>query len=87
MLWRFWTTKQPSSQKTTRAVAEFVRYIRDSAVWLADHPNMGRPGRISGTRELVLTRFPYILPCRVRGGYVEILLVFHTARKWPKRMS
>ena len=54
---------------------------------LADQPSMGRPGRIAGTRELVVTRFPYILPYRVRGSTIEILRVFHTARKWPQQVS
>lgn len=70
-----------------RMAAEFVLHLRASAAKLADQPNMGRPGRIDGTRELVVTRFSYILPYRARGGSVEILRVFHTARKWPKRMS
>ncbi len=70
-----------------RTAAEFVLHMRDSAVILAEHPNMGRPGRIAGTRELVVTRFSYVLPYRVRGGAMEILRVFHTARKWPRRMS
>jgi toxin ParE1/3/4 len=70
-----------------RTAAEFVVHMRDSVAMLADHPNMGRPGRIAGTRELVVTRFPYILPYRVRGNAVEILRIFHTARKWPSRMD
>jgi toxin ParE1/3/4 len=67
--------------------AEFVKHLRESAAALADHPNMGRAGRIAGTRELVIKRFSYILPYRVRDGAVEILRVFHTARKWPTRMN
>ncbi len=70
-----------------RTAAEFVLHVRDSAAMLADHPNLGRSGRIAGTRELVITRFPYILPYRVRDGAVEVLRVFHTARKWPRRTS
>lgn len=70
-----------------RAAAEFAVHMRDSAATLADHPNLGRPGRITGTRELVVTRFPFILPYQVRGGTVEILRVFHTARQWPTRMG
>lgn len=75
------------AKDSPRVAAEFVVHMRDSAAMLADHPNLGRPGRISGTRELIVTRFSYILPYRVRGGIVEILRVFHTARQWPKRMS
>lgn len=75
------------AKDSRRIAAEFVLHMRDSAAVLAGHPNMGRPGRIAGTRELVVTRFSYILPYRVRGGTVEILRVFHTARKWPSRMG
>jgi toxin ParE1/3/4 len=64
---------------------EFVRHLYGSAALLAEHPEVGRPGRIKGTRELIVTRFPYILPYRVRDNAVEILRVFHTARKWPQR--
>lgn len=70
-----------------KMAAEFVRHLRASAAMLVDHPNMGRPGRIVGTRELVVTHFPYILPYRVRNDAIEVLRVFHTARKWPKRVS
>jgi addiction module RelE/StbE family toxin len=75
------------AEDNPRMAAEFVRHMREGAAMLADHLNMGRPGRIAGTRELVVTRFSYILPYRVRGGSVEILRIFHTARKWPRRMT
>jgi len=75
------------AKDSPRMASEFVRHLRASAAMLANHPNMGRPGRIAGTRELVVTQFPYILPYRVRNSAIEILRVFHTARKWPKRMS
>jgi len=72
------------AQDNPKSAAEFVLHLRDSALTLGDQPNMGRPGRITGTRELVIARFPYILPYRVRNNTVEILRVFHTARKWPE---
>lgn len=75
------------AKDSPRMAAELVRHLQDSVAMLAEHPDMGRPGRIAGTRELVVTRFPYILPYRVRGSAVEILRVFHTARKWPQRMD
>jgi len=74
------------AQDSSKAAAEFVLHVRASAAMLCDQPNLGRPGRIAGTRELVISRFPYILPYRVRANAVEILRVFHTSRKWPQRM-
>jgi plasmid stabilization system protein ParE len=52
---------------------------------LQENPAMGRPGRVSGTRELVVPETPYIIPYRVRSNAVEILRVFHAARRWPHR--
>jgi toxin ParE1/3/4 len=50
---------------------------------LRDHPNLGRPGRLIGTRELVVSGTPYVVPYRVLGDDVQILAVFHGARRWP----
>jgi toxin ParE1/3/4 len=50
---------------------------------LRDHPNLGRPGRLTGTRELVVSGTPYLVPYRALGDDVEILAVFHGARRWP----
>jgi toxin ParE1/3/4 len=52
---------------------------------LKENPALGRAGRVAGTRELVVAETPYIIPYRVRGDAVEILRVFHAARKWPER--
>lgn len=52
---------------------------------LAEHPEIGRVGRVQGTRELVVPGTPYIVPYRVRNRAVEILRVLHAARKWPNR--
>lgn len=60
-----------------------VLRIVAAAELLADQPAMGRPGRIAGTRELVMADLPYILPYRVTPSSVEILSVMHTAQKWP----
>jgi toxin ParE1/3/4 len=47
-------------------------------------PHRGRPGRWPGTRELIITRTPYIVPYRVTSDLIEILRVFHSARRWPE---
>jgi toxin ParE1/3/4 len=44
---------------------------------------VGRPGRVPGTRELVIAHMPYIVPYRVRGEAIQILRVYHSARRWP----
>jgi toxin ParE1/3/4 len=48
-------------------------------------PGLGRPGRVEGTRELVVANTPYLVSYRVRNNVVEILRVFHGARKWPQK--
>jgi len=53
---------------------------------LPQSPEMGRPGRIAGTRELVVTGTPFIVPYRVRGQTIQILRVYHGARRWPDRL-
>lgn len=75
------------AQDSPQSAAALVRHLMASAQMLGQHPQMGRPGRVPGTRELVVTRFPFILPYRVRGQSIEILRVFHTARKWPQRFE
>ena len=53
---------------------------------LAEFPNMGRKGRVKGTRELVIGRTPYIAAYRIKGGAVQVLRVLHGARQWPRRL-
>ena len=52
---------------------------------LPEHPRIGRPGRVPGTRELVVSGTPYIVPYRVRHGTLQILGVYHGARRWPDK--
>ena len=62
-----------------------VKRVLESVARLAEQPGLGRPGRVSGTRELVVLKTRYIVPYRVRGQTVEILRVFHTSRRLPDR--
>lgn len=68
------------------AAANLVQTIRNSVEKLQHYPAMGRPGRVAGTRELVVVGTPYIIPYRVRDETIEILRVFHGARKWPSKL-
>ena len=69
------------------AADRIVVAIAESVNRLVDFPSLGRPGRVDGTRELVVPGTPYILPYRVKGDKIEILRVFHGAQKWPKRFG
>ncbi len=57
--------------------------VLDQIAGLSFMPMRTRIGRIKGTREYVLERFPYIAIIRVREDYVEILGLAHTSRRYP----
>jgi plasmid stabilization system protein ParE len=65
--------------------AEVAQRIWNAAQQLADQPGMGRPGRVAGTRELVISGLPYILPYVEEGTAVIILRAMHASMKWPKK--
>jgi len=52
---------------------------------LGRHPQLGRSGRVLGTRDLVIA--PYVVAYRIVKvkGAVEIQAVLHGARRWPDR--
>ncbi len=52
---------------------------------LQSQPQMGRPGRILGTRELVVPGTPFLVPYRVRGERLELIAVFHGRQRWPEK--
>jgi toxin ParE1/3/4 len=60
-----------------------LRILHDVEELLPDHPPMGRAGRVPGTRELIVPRTPYIVPYRVDRQTIQILRVYHGARRWP----
>jgi toxin ParE1/3/4 len=64
-----------------------VQRIQQAISLLGDNPALGHPGRVPGTRELLIPKTRYIVPYRVRPRLqrIEILRVFHTSRKPPKR--
>jgi addiction module RelE/StbE family toxin len=61
-------------------------HIREQVKLLATYPEMGRPGRVRGTRELVIAGTPYIAPYRVAGKVIVVLRLLHGARLWPRNL-
>ena len=74
------------AQDNPSNAAVIARRILDHVDLLATQPQMGRPGRIVGTRELVIPGVPYIIPYRVRGERLELIVVFHGRQKWPGKI-
>lgn len=60
--------------------------IKHHVAMLADHSDMGRRGRVKGTRELVLANTPFVAIYRVRPHLkrVEILRMVHGRQQWPR---
>lgn len=67
------------------AIDVVLRVLNTSELILSNHPKAGRPGRVSGTRELVIEGIPFILIYRIvdRVGQVQILRLLHAAQQWP----
>ena len=68
------------------AAMQVANRILDTVAYLRDHPEIGRIGRLPGTRELVIPGLPYIVPYRVKGATIVILGVLHASQEWPKEL-
>lgn len=64
-----------------------VDAIYESVGRLEHFPFVGRPGRVAGTRELVVTTTRYIVAYRIRKEIIQILAVMHGAQRWPRHFS
>jgi toxin ParE1/3/4 len=62
------------------------RVVEAVETLLPEDPALGRPGRVPGTRELVMAKTPYVVPYRIRNRTVEIIRVYHGAQKWPENL-
>jgi addiction module RelE/StbE family toxin len=70
-------------QQNPSAADRVCHSTYDSVNSLESFPNRGRPGRIDGTRELVLAPLPFIVVYRVTIDAVEIARVLHGSQRWP----
>jgi len=64
------------------AAARLVDRVEVAVAGLAQHPGLGRVGRVPLTRELVVPGTPFVVIYRVRRD-VEIIRVLHGAQAWP----
>ena len=72
------------AQENANAAYNVLIKIKATADNLSRHPEIGRPGRVFGTREIVISDLPYILAYQITDRDIRILAVMHTSRKWPE---
>jgi len=70
------------AQHNPIATVTLTRSLSEKALWLLQHPHLGYPGRLAGTREWVVHPH-YILVYELTPDTVHILRVLHTAQRWP----
>lgn len=70
-----------------RAAVRTDKAIRAQTLRLVQFPQSGRPGRITGTRELVVRGLPYVVAYRVAADSVRIFRVLHGSQEWPNELS
>ena len=78
--YRYW-----SREKSEAAADIMLERILSTVELLEHNPEIGRPGRLATSRELVLNPLPFVLAYRVRRDKIEIIALLHGARKWPER--
>ncbi len=69
-----------------KAANRIASSLLEAVERLGQLPNLGRPGRVAGTRELVVPGTPYVIPYRLRADRLEVIAVFHARQKWPKHL-
>ena len=64
------------------AAIKMDEIFSDAVGRLAEHPMLGRSGRISGSRELVVHKH-YCVVYEIEQETIWVLAIVHTARQWP----
>lgn len=75
-----------SEDDSFAAYNTIIRIFDKVETLLIKNPSIGRAGRIMGTRELIITGTPYIVPYIVSERRIEILRVLHNSRKWSDEL-
>lgn len=74
--YRFYRQRNPDAARRMRqAVMDGVQRVRS-------HPRIGKPGRVEGSRELVISGTPFLLVYDENPARVEILHVYDGRQNW-----
>lgn len=73
------------AQENPKAAIKQDDSIENQTDQLVEHPEMGRPGRKQGTRELVISQTNFIVVYRIKPKEkrIEIWRVLHSSQAWP----
>lgn len=75
------------ARNNAAAATRFLQRVFDVVERLADYPEMGRSGRVEGTRELVVLNGRYVVAYHIEGQEVEIWAVKDARQRWPESFS
>ena len=70
-------------EQTPEHTPRLIQSIYDAPKKLLPFPGIGRPGRVRGTRELVIPTLPYLIVYVHDGEVIHITRILHGAQKWP----
>src|SRR5688572_33249909 len=71
-------SRPESARRAVRSVVERIETLKA-------FPNVGRPGRVQGTRELIFPPLPFVAVYEVMDAQneVRVLRILHGAQRWP----
>lgn len=70
-------------ERDPKAADRIEERVLSGARRLEQLPRAGRPGRVPGTRELVIPRTRYTLIYELGDEEITLLRILHQARQWP----
>ena len=81
-----WAREYITVSNSEEIARRVVDRILSNVEQLARFPMLGRPGRISGTRELVISKTPFIAAYTVQKTRIVVLAIYHGAQRWPQEL-
>jgi len=72
-----------SAGRSPASTDSVVGTILKAANGLTRFPLMGKQGAIEGTRERVVTRYPYRIVYILEEDTIVVLRIVHGAQQWP----
>ena len=69
---------------SAEVAARITMHIASSVQQLATFPMSGRPGRVRGTRELVISNSPFVVAYSIEKEHIVILAIYQGAQQWPE---